>query len=243
MTQPFVLCELAIAVRAGYGGAMRRSLSFALTCILVSSWAHAAPRSHIVGFGKWQAVELLAGSGGVKPVTMKVRPLYVDGMVREYTVGQPHEVTERSFVIQRALRLNDALPGEIPSPQLWKWERGGWLIVDRSSGRISPVTLLNFDPFYSSAAWYRDYVAYCGVSENGKRISLTVVQLGRRKPILHVPLEVEPRNLPDSACSPPVWFRQPMRVEFQQPDGQKLIFSPRRSAPETASAEHDRDSN
>lgn len=223
---------------------MRKSLSFALTCILVSSWAHADPRAHIVSFGKWQEVEWLAGSGEKKPVTMKVRPLYVDGKHREYTIGQPHEVTEKSFVIQRVLRLNDALPGESPSPRLWKWERGGWLIVDRSSGRVSPVTLLNFDPFYSSAAWYRDYVAYCGVSENGKRISLTVVQLGLKKPLLRRVLEAaEMREIPGSACSPPVWFRNPMRVEFEQPGGPKLTFSPRPRALDAASTEHDEDSH
>lgn len=223
---------------------MRRSVWFALACILISSSAQAAPKTHVISFGKWQAVEWLAGSGGERPVTIKVRPLYVDGKFREHTVGQPHDITERLFVVQEALRLNDALPGDAPSPQLWRWERAGWLVVDRSSGRVLPVALPEFDPFYSSVTWYRDYVAYCGVSDNGKRLSLTVVQLGRKKPLLHKPLEAaELGDLPGSACPAPAWFRNPVRVEFQLRGGQKLTFSPRYRALDTVTADEAEDSD
>ena len=41
--------------------------------------------------------------------TLKVRPLIVDERQREWTTGELHEVTERSFAIRRALHVNDAL--------------------------------------------------------------------------------------------------------------------------------------
>jgi len=63
-------------------------------------------------------------------------------------------------------------------------KRGGWLLVDRVSGKVSQLSLPEFDPFYSTASWYRDYVAYCGVSEDGKKLSAIVMQVGRRKPVL-----------------------------------------------------------
>jgi len=56
--------------------------------------------------------------------------------------------------------------------------------VDRLTGRVSQLNLAEFDPFYSTASWYRDYIAYCGVSEDGKKLYAVVAQVGRRKPIL-----------------------------------------------------------
>jgi len=56
--------------------------------------------------------------------------------------------------------------------------------VDRITGRASPINLPEFDPFYSKAAWYRDYIAYCRLSDDGKNLYAMVAQLGRRKPIL-----------------------------------------------------------
>ena len=40
----------------------------------------------------------------------KIRALIVDGLVKEWTTGESHDVTDRSFVVRRVLRLNDALP-------------------------------------------------------------------------------------------------------------------------------------
>ncbi len=65
-----------------------------------------------------------------KPVTLKIRPLIVDGRVREYVLGSPHEITERLFVVRRVFRMNDSLPED--SAPRWQWQRGGWLLVDRT---------------------------------------------------------------------------------------------------------------
>lgn len=99
--------------------------------------------------------------------------------VKEYTTALPHELTDRLFVVRRAFRVNDALPNENTdassnSPRR-QWQRGGWLLVDRLTGDVSRLNLPEFDPFYSTASWYRDYIAYGGVSEDGKKLDAVVV--------------------------------------------------------------------
>ena len=122
--------------------------------------------------------------------------------------------------------MNDALPAENANATRWQWQRGGWLLVDRVTGRVSQLNLPEFDPFYSTASWYRDYIAYCGVSEDGKKLYAIVAQVGRRKPILKKDAgEPAGTDDPDSECPPPVWERTPMRVTFQPDDDQKLVFS------------------
>jgi hypothetical protein len=105
----------------------------------------AATKVHIVSFGKTTAVPWVAGTGDEKPITIKVRALVVDGRVKEYTLGMAHEVTERLFVVRRVFRVNDGLPGE-PGPR-WQWQRGGWLLVDRLTGRVAALNLPEFDPY------------------------------------------------------------------------------------------------
>ena len=153
-----------------------------------------------------------------KPLTLKVRPLLVDARVKEFTLGPAHDVTDRLFVIRRAFRVNDSLPQEAASPPHWQWQRGGWLLVDRLTGRISPINLPEFDALYSAASWYRDYAAYCGISEDGKKLYAVVAQITRRKPVLKKPLDGQtiPENAAtDSACPTPAWQRSPARVTFE----------------------------
>lgn len=155
---------------------------------------------------------------------LKVRPLFVDTRLKEYTTGNPHELTDRLFVVRRAFRINDALPAE--NAARWQWQRGGWLLVDRLTGRISQLNLPEFDPYYSTASWYRDYVAYCGVSDDGKKLYAMVAQVGRRKPILKKDVgEPGGDDDPDSECPPPAWERSPMRVTFVPDVDQKVVFS------------------
>ena len=77
-------------------------------------------------------------------------------------------------------------------------------MVDRSSGRVSQLNLPDFDPFYSTASWYRDYVAYCGVSDAGDRVYAVVTQLGRKKAILRKELgATQGKDQPDTECAAP----------------------------------------
>jgi hypothetical protein len=156
--------------------------------LLWPSAAAAVPKPHVITFGKWTPVRWLVGPAESKPLDLKIRGLYVDTRLKEYTTGAPHEVTDRLFVVRRVFRLNDTLPDEGGPTPRWQWERGGWLLVDPVTGQVSQINLPEFDPFYSTASWYRDYIAYCGVSDDGKKLFAIVAQLGRRKPILKKPL-------------------------------------------------------
>ena len=116
---------------------------------------------------------------------VKIRALYVDTRLKEFTTGMPHEVTDRLFVVRRMFRLNDNLRTETAATTKWTWERGGRLLVDRVTGRVAQLTLLEFDLFYSTPSWYRDCTwRIAAFRTDGKKLFAMVAQLGRRKPIL-----------------------------------------------------------
>jgi len=199
-------------------------LIFVIVCLFWSECA-AVTKPHIIAFGKWTSAKW-PNATGQKMFDLKVRALFVDTRLREYTTGTPHELTDRLFVVRRAFRVNDALPAETAGGTRWQWQRGGWLLVDRLTGRLSQLNLPEFDPFYSTASWYRDYIAYCGVSDDGKKLYAIVAQVGRRKPILKKDAgEPAGDDDPDSECPPPLWERTPLRVTFQPDDDHKLVFS------------------
>lgn len=195
----------------------------------------APAKVHVIAFGKWTSVPWFTGFAETekkddqktdKPLTLKIRALVIDGRVKEYTLGVPHEVTDRLFVARRVFRVNDSLPED--STPHWQWQRGGWLLVDRVTGRVSPVNLPDFDAYYSAASWYRDFVAYCGVADDGKKTYAVVTQLSRRKPVLKKELSGDgpPEDAaPDSACPAPSWQRSPTRVSFTPSGGVKQTFA------------------
>jgi hypothetical protein len=207
---------------------MRKILSSILVCTVLLAAASAVAKTHVIIFGKSVSVQWFPGTGtdNAKSLPLKIRPLIVDGLVKEYIVGAPHDLTERLFVVRRVFRVNDSLPEE--SAPKWQWQRGGWLLVDRMTGRISPINLPEFDVFYSAAAWYRDYVAYCGVSDDGKKTFAVVAQISRRKPVLKKQLSndgVPDDAAPDSACPVPSWQRSPVRVSFESAGDMKQTFA------------------
>jgi hypothetical protein len=198
-----------------------------LIAVLCEPWSECAavPKPHVITFGKWISVKW-PGATGEKMLDLKVRPLFVDTRLKEYTTGSPHELTDRLFVVRRTFRVNDTLPTENLNVVRWQWQRGGWLLVDRVTGHVSQLNLPEYDPYYSTASWYRDYVAYCGVSEDGKKLYAMVAQVGRRKPILKKEAgEPVGTDDPDSECPSPAWERTPMRVTFQPADKKALVFS------------------
>jgi hypothetical protein len=200
--------------------------------------AFSAVKPHTITFGKWTSVQWFAESNAdnkeenAKPIALKVRPLLIDARVKEFTLGPPHDVTDRLFVIRRAFCVNDSLPEESGSSPHWQWQRGGWLLVDRVTARISPVNLTEFDAQYSSVSWYRDYAAYCGLSDDGKKIYAVVAQINRRKPVLKKLLEgaaMQDEEIkipaPDPICPAPVWQRSPARVSFAPTNAAKQTFA------------------
>lgn len=196
---------------------------------------HAAPKkAHVVVLGTARPVPYSkAGDpAGAQDgeTTLKIRALIIDGAVKEWTTGEAHDVTDRSFVVRRALRLNDELPGEkIAGPgaqkERWVWQRGPWLLVDRVTGHETALKLPDYDPGVSQLSWFRDYAAYCGVTASGKSLYAVVAQLAARKPALARKLgalDPDPKSRPDVVCAAPVWQREPLRVTFH-PEGRDTV--------------------
>ena len=157
---------------------------------------------------------------------LKIRALLVDGLVKEWTTGEAHDVTDRSFVVRRVIRLNDTLPtdqGAGERPARWVWQRGPWLLVDRVSGHILALKLPDYDPGVSQVSWFRDYAAYCGVTATGKSMYAVVAQVSVRRPVLARKLAAfDAGNHPTPACAPPDWQREPLRITFH-PAGQDAV--------------------
>jgi hypothetical protein len=224
--------------RWAYALVMARKLTAFLifiSCVLADA-AWAATKPHVITFGKWTTVPLFVGPEEKQKIEIKIRPLLIDARVKEFTLGEPHDVTDRLLVIRKAYRLNDWLPEyEGNKAHRWKWQRGGWLVIDRSTGKVSPLSLPLFDPFYSEAAWFRDFAAYCGISDNGERVFAIVSQLGQKRPLVRQELgKAKNGETPDSECATPDWQREPTRVTFQPSGGQRVVFTIHAHATEMA---------
>ncbi len=199
-------------VRAGFLAVLALAL-----CAAAPRGDAAARKTHSVLLGAAKRVPYSkAGDpagAALSEDALKIRALVVDGQVKEWTTGETHDVTDRSFVVRRVLRLNDSLPGDKHGH--WVWQRGPWLLVDRVTGHVAALKLPDYDPGVSQVSWFRDYGAYCGVTLSGKSLYAVVAQLAVRKPVLARKLAAfDVENKPDPACGEPEWQREPLKVTF-----------------------------
>lgn len=211
--------------------------SIAALAVVTLSSLHASPRKvHIVGLGAAHHVPYSktgdpAGAASGE-TALKIRPLIVDGSIKEWTTGDAHDVTDRSFVVRRVMRLNDSLPTDKPAEgpahsagTRWVWQRGPWLLIDRVSGHVTALKLPDYDPGVSQVVWFRDYAAYCGLTASGKSLYAVVAQIAARKPVLArklAPFDPEARIEP--ACSSAEWQREPLRATFHPTGKDPMSF-------------------
>lgn len=192
--------------------------------------ASAAPKVHTVSLGPVRRVPYIAAdvsreARADEVATLRIRALTVDGTVREWTTGDQHYVTDRSFVTRRVLHVNDALPGD--KMGRWVWQPGPWMLIDRVSGRVTALHLPDFDASVSEVVWYRDYAAYCGirVAAKGGGLSALVWQISARKAALSKVIAPWPQaERVRPVCAPPVWQREPMRVTIQPAGGDAVSY-------------------
>ncbi|HMD21992.1 MAG TPA: hypothetical protein VKH40_16830 [Alloacidobacterium sp.] len=187
----------------------------------------AAAKPHIVALGAVKKVPYsIAGDpagAGDDEKELRVRPLVIDAKIKEWTTGDAHDVTDRSFAVRRAIRLNDALPTE--KNEHWVWQRGPWLLVDRATGHVTAIKLPNYDPAVSSVVWFRDYAAYCGLTATGRQLYAVVAQVAARKPVLAKKLGAwDPEDHPKPACAPSTWQREPLRITFQATGAEQISY-------------------
>jgi hypothetical protein len=204
-------------------------LAIVAVLLAAATAAPGAPRkAHTVVLGAAKRVEYSktgdpAGAAAAEDA-LRIRALLVDGVLKEWTTGDAHDVTDRSFTVRRALRLNDALPGDaVPR---WSWQPGPWLLVDRTTGHISALHLPDFDAEVSDAVWFRDYAAYCGTADTAKGgLFAIVAQLGARRAVVQKQIGKWPQTAHASpVCKPAVWQREPMRVTLQPTGGDAMTF-------------------
>ena len=217
MTTLKLTVRAPLLTRSHIISATMRSALFGAFILLVASSGYSAPRTHTIVLGKWRSVEAHFDSGTIQPI--KVRELVVDGVRRDYVMGPVHDVTDEIQVVRRVYHLNDALPQETARPQPWAWRPGGWISVNRLSGRVISLNMAAFDSEVSLASWYRDFAAYCGTSDDGVKTYMVVAQLGKRKPILR-------KETTASSCAVSQWERMPSRVTFVV-GSEKMTFSVR----------------
>lgn len=203
---------------------------FFLLATSTAAWA-AGAKQHFVSLGSVKKVPYSAegdpAGARSEEKELRVRPLVVDGKVKEWTTGDAHDITDRSFVVRRALRINDALPGDEhqKNAEHWVWQKGPWLMIDRTSGKVTALHLPDYDPAISDAVWFRDYAAYCGLNTSGKQLFAVVAQVAARKPVLSSKLhEWNAADHPAIACAPAVWQREPLRIAFQPTGSEPVSF-------------------
>ncbi len=209
----------------------RKLLAFVFAAVIavicVSHASAAGHKVHAVFLGGAKRVPYSKAGDPAGAATgeneLKIRALIVDGLVKEWTTGESHDVTDRSFVVRRALRINDALPGDTSTKEHWVWQRGPWLMVDRVTGHVAALKLPDYDPGVSQVSWFRDYGAYCGVTASGKSLQAVVAQLDARKPVISKKLTAfEAGNRPEPICAAAEWQREPLRVTFH-PTGKDMV--------------------
>jgi hypothetical protein len=199
----------------------------AVLCVAVPTAQAAAHKVHVVTLGAAKRVPYSkagdpAGAAAAEDA-LKIRALLVDGVVKEWTTGDAHDVTDRSFVVRRVMRLNDSLPSDKVGH--WVWQRGPWLLVDRVSGHVVALKLPDYDPGVSHVSWFRDYGAYCGLTANGKSLYAVVAQVAARKPALAKKLAAfDAENHPNPVCAQAEWQRDPLRVTFHPAGRDPISF-------------------
>jgi hypothetical protein len=216
---------------------MRKSASLLLAAGIFLTASQSPAKTHTVFLGAAKKVPYSqagdpAGAARGED-SLRIRALLVDGALKEWTTGDAHDVTDRSFAVRRVIRLNDSLPTDtptgksaansVPGAGRWVWQRGPWLLVDRVTGRVTALKLPDYDPGVSQISWFRDYAAYCGLTPSGKSLYAVVAQVAARKPVLARKLAAfESANFPVPACTPPDWQREPLRITFH-PAGKDAV--------------------
>jgi hypothetical protein len=189
----------------------------------------AVPKVHTVTLGPFRRVpytqpDATPDTKADETSTLKVRPLFVDDRQKEWTTGEIHDITDRTFTVRRALRLNDSLPTDA-APH-WVWQPGPWLSVDRVTGHITALHLPDFDSAVSDVVWFRDYAAYCGIATTAKAgLFAIVAQLGARRPVVLKQIGPWPQSnhfIP--VCQPAQWQRLPMRVTLKPTGGEPTTY-------------------
>jgi hypothetical protein len=127
-----VRSDLADSASHSLAHSVRFSFRITLCFFLGAASVLAVSKPHVTTFGKWTAVKSFADLDQNRSDHLKVRAVHVDGRLKKFTFGIPHEVTKQRFVARRVVRVNVTLPQESAATPHWSWQRGGGLVVNPS---------------------------------------------------------------------------------------------------------------
>ena len=84
---------------------------------------------------------MVRGRPGRDRTKLKIRPLYVDSELKEFTTRPTRHITDRAFVVRKVYRVDDRLPSDPTQAPKGKWQRAGWLLVapHRPRHRTAPA--------------------------------------------------------------------------------------------------------
>ena len=209
---------------------IRVLLLLSLSAFTLEPLTAAVPKVHTVTLGPARRVPYTQPDARPEEKSdqtslIRVRALFVDGVQKDWTMGEVHDVTDRTFAVRRALRVNDALAGD--RTIRWSWQPGPWITVDRVTGHITALHLPYFDPVVSNAVWFRDYAAYCGTNTTtrGGYLYVIVAQLGARSAVVRRSIGPWPEpNHFVPVCQPAKWERLPLRVTIQPTGGEATTY-------------------
>jgi len=143
----------------------------------------AVVKPHVIRFGKRTTVKWLAGADEDRPVDLKIRALYVDTRLKEYTTRAPPEVTDRLFLVQ------PVFPPERQLARRARWNASlavaaGWMPSGRSGyrGPVAPIALPEFDPFLFERQLVSRLHRVLWRVGRWQEVVCIVAQLARRKP-------------------------------------------------------------
>jgi hypothetical protein len=192
---------------------MRRLLTFAAV-LAVAVYGQAKPKTHTVAVGRGHLVSWTIGEAAEQRSLM-VRPLVVDERRKEWVMGEPHDVTDHSFVILQVQQINDAQPSEkVPH---FIWQTGSWLQVERNTGHITVLRLAGYDPALSGISWFRDYAAYCALAPQARALYAEIVELGQHKPAARKKVSAWPLPPLPAPAPPPAEAAPAPEPDPQQP--------------------------
>lgn len=186
---------------------MRIASVIALSVVLAASAYAKGPKVHTVGVGRAHVVTWTAGGNPSVHLSLMVAPLIVDDRRKDWVTGEAHDVTDHSFVVLQAVRMNDALPTD-RAPH-FIWQPGAWLMVDRATGRVTVLHLAGYDAALSGISWFRDFAAYCSLGDGGRELFADVIELGQRKPVAHKKVAEWPLPAATADENPPQPLRPP----------------------------------
>ncbi len=118
---------------------MDKCCRVSICILLVQCVAIAATKPHVVALGRWTSISLRNEDSGNQATAIKVRPLYVDGRAKEFTIG-PAPRHDRTHFRSAANLSHEQFPA--PAARSHAMAMAARRMVARRSGERQSSTVI-----------------------------------------------------------------------------------------------------